>query len=163
VRLRPASHCRTPILSYSLKVQPAKHFLNWQQDGYGNWVARYVFPEKARELIVEVDLVADMTVIDPFDFFIEEYAKDFPFAYSEPLGRDLAPFRDAEPPGPLLSQWIERARFELLSSGRTNTVNLLVELNRRLARDIQYIVRMEPGVHAPEDTLGLRKGSCRDS
>ena len=78
VRLRPASHCRTPILSYSLKVQPAKHFENWQQDGYGNWVARYVFQEPARELVVEVDLVADMTVINPFDFFVEESRRALP-------------------------------------------------------------------------------------
>ncbi|HXX10320.1 MAG TPA: transglutaminase family protein, partial [Burkholderiales bacterium] len=163
VRLRPAAHCRTPILSYSLKVQPAKHFLNWQQDGYGNWVARYVFPEKARELVVEVDLVADMTVINPFDFFVQEYAQDYPFAYSDPLARELQPFRETEPAGPLLREWIERARSELMSRGRTNTVNLLVDLNRRLARDIRYIVRLEPGVYQPEETLDLRKGSCRDS
>jgi len=163
VRLRPAAHCRTPILSYSLKVQPAKHFLNWQQDGYGNWVARYVFPEKARELVVEVDLVADMTVINPFDFFVQEYAQDYPFAYSDLLASELQPFREAEPAGPLLRDWIERARAELLSSGRTNTVNLLIDLNRRLARDIRYIVRLEPGVYQPEETLDLRKASCRDS
>src|SRR5215468_7356922 len=163
VRLRPAAHCRTPILSYSLKVQPAKHFQNWQQDGYGNWVARYVFPEKARELVVEVDLVADMTVINPFDFFVQEYAQAYPFAYSDPLARELQPFREAEPAGPLLREWIERARSELLSHGRTNSVNLLIDLNRRLARDIRYIVRLEPGVYQPEETLDLRKGSCRDS
>ena len=163
VRLRPAAHCRTPILSYSLRVQPAKHFVNWQQDGYGNWVARFVFPEKARELVVEVDLVADMTVINPFDFFVEASAEQFPFAYPEPLSRELAPFREAEPAGPLLSAWIERARRELLNTGPTNTVDLLVELNRRLAEQIKYIVRMEPGVYAPEETLALGRGSCRDS
>ncbi len=163
VRLRPASHCRTPILSYSLKVQPAKHFLNWQQDGYGNWVARYVFQEQARELVVEVDLVADMTVINPFDFFVEESAELYPFRYSEQLARELAPFRELEPTGPLLGAWIGSAKAELMSSGPTNTVDLLVELNRRLSRDIQYIVRLEPGVYQPEETLGSRKGSCRDS
>ena len=163
VRLRPASHSRTPILAYSLKVQPAKHFLNWQQDGYGNWVARYVFPEKTRQLVVEVDLVADMTVINPFDFFVEEYAENYPFKYSEQLARELAPFREVEPAGPMLAEWLASAQADLLAHGPTNTVNLLVALNQRLARDIQYIVRMEPGVYRPEETLGLRQGSCRDS
>ena len=163
VRLRPAAHCRTPILSYSLKVQPAKQFLNWQQDGYGNWVARYIFPEKARELVVEVDLVADMTVINPFDFFVEDYAEAYPFAYSEQLVRELAPFREVEPAGRLLAEWIQGIRRELLAGGPTNTVDLLVELNRRLARDIRYIVRLEPGVYKPEETLGLGQGSCRDT
>jgi uncharacterized protein (DUF2126 family)/transglutaminase-like putative cysteine protease len=163
VRLRPASHCRTPILSYSLKVQPGKHFENWQQDGYGNWVARYVFQEPARELVVEVDLVADMTVINPFDFFVEESAERYPFTYSEQLTRELAPFREVEPAGPLLAAWIDRVRADLLSGGPMNTVDMLVELNRRLSRDIQYIVRLEPGVYQPEQTLGLKQGSCRDS
>jgi uncharacterized protein (DUF2126 family)/transglutaminase-like putative cysteine protease len=163
VRLRPASHSRTPILAYSLKVQPAKHFLNWQQDGYGNWVARYVFPEKTRQLVVEVDLVADMTVINPFDFFVEEYAENYPFKYSEQLARELAPFREVEPAGPVLAEWLASAKADLLAHGPTNTVNLLVALNQRLARDIRYIVRMEPGVYRPEETLGLHQGSCRDS
>ena len=107
IRLRPAPHCRTPILSYSLKVQPAKHFLNWQQDAYGNHVARYVFPEKTRELVIEVDLTADMTVINPFDFFVEDSAAKYPFSYDERLAGELAPFRQVEPAGPLLSAWLE--------------------------------------------------------
>jgi transglutaminase-like putative cysteine protease len=162
IRLRPAAHCRTPILSYSLKVKPAGHFVNWQQDAYGNHVARYVFPEPTRELAIEVDLTADMTVINPFDFFIERYAEQYPFAYAERLDGELAPFRHLDEPGPLLREWIERFRRHQLREG-VNSVDLLVALNRQVHSDVGYIVRMEPGVYAPEETLSLRKGSCRDS
>ncbi|HVS37816.1 MAG TPA: transglutaminase N-terminal domain-containing protein, partial [Gemmataceae bacterium] len=89
VRLRPAPHCRTPILSYSLRIRPEKHFLNWQQDPYSNYLARVVFPEPARELVVEVDLVAEMTAINPFDFFIESAAEHHPFVYEPVLAREL--------------------------------------------------------------------------
>ncbi len=48
-----------------------------------------MFPEKASELKIEVDLVADMTVYNPFDFFIEEGAANWPFAYPDALAREL--------------------------------------------------------------------------
>ena len=79
VRLRPAAHCRTPIESYSLTIAPEKHFINWQQDPYGNWLARLVFPEKSRELCITVDLVAEMTVINPFDFLSNSTQSSFRF------------------------------------------------------------------------------------
>ena len=162
IRLRPAAHCRTPILSYSLKVTPAKHFVNWQQDAYGNHVARFVFPEQTREMSVEVDLVADMTVINPFDFFIDAAAEVYPFDYSERLAGELEPFRKVEDAGPLLDAWIERFRREHLREGM-HSVDVLVALNRAVHEDVAYIVRLEPGVYTPQETLTLGKGSCRDS
>ncbi|MFN8755447.1 MAG: transglutaminase family protein, partial [Burkholderiales bacterium] len=162
VRLRPAAHARTPIESYSLKVKPEKHFLNWQQDPYGNWLARLVFPEKTTELCIEVDLVADMTVINPFDFFMESYAEQYPFAYTKDNQRELTAYLEVEPAGPLLTAWIASARRELLDKP-INTIDFLVALNSRLQRDISYLIRMEPGVQTPEQTLERRMGSCRDS
>ncbi len=162
VRLRPAPHARTPILSYSLTVQPREHFINWQQDPYGNYIGRFVFPEKSDTLEFTVDLVADMTVINPFDFFVEKYAETFPFAYPPQLAVELSAYAQAEPPGPLLLEWVAAARADLLTGGM-GTNDFLVALNQRLQRDIGYLLRMEPGVQPPEDTLQKRSGSCRDT
>src|SRR6478672_10979585 len=128
VRLRPASHTRTPIESYSLKVKPAKHFLNWQQDPYGNWVARLVFPDKARELEITVDLVADMTVINPFDFFVDASAERFPFAYTSENARELAPYLELVPETPRLKAWVQKARDRFLGKSIT-TIDFLVAVN----------------------------------
>ncbi len=158
IRLRPAPHCRTPVLSYSLKVRPEKHFVNWQQDPHGNYLARFVFPEKSKLLDIEVDLVAEMTVQNPFDFFVEEAAEHYPFVYEDWLARELRPFLEAGGPGPRLR--------ELLASvdrSRRHIVTMLVDLNQRLQQEIQYVIRMEPGVQTPEETLTKACGSCRDS
>jgi uncharacterized protein (DUF2126 family) len=162
IRLRPAPHCRTPVLSYSLNVKPEQHFINWQQDIFGNYIARFVFPEKARELEITVDLVADMTVINPFDFFIESHAERFPFAYRDDLARDLTPYLSIAERGPLLMQWLADFRAHHWRDGG-NTNDFLVAINQRLARDIKYLVRMEPGVQTGEQTLAMVSGSCRDS
>lgn len=162
IRLRPAAHARTPILSYSLNVEPAGHFLNWQQDPFGNWVARLVFPEKAESLKITVDLVADMTVINPFDFFIDEFAEKFPFEYPESLKRELGPYLESEPITPLLDAWVKKVQKELLNK-ELRTIDMLVGINQRVKDDVGYIVRLEAGVQTPEQTLDLKRGSCRDS
>ncbi|ESZ37044.1 transglutaminase family protein [Mesorhizobium sp. L2C067A000] len=158
IRLQPATHSRTKVLSHSLKVGPANHFVNLQQDPYGNFLARFVFPEPVTELKIEVDLVADMTVYNPFDFFVEPSAETFPFEYPEDIRDDLAIYRTPEPAGPLLSAFLAN-----IDRSATNTVNFVVDLNARLQREIAYIVRMETGVFSPEETLAAKKGSCRDS
>ena len=159
VRLRPAPHCRTPVVSFSFDVKPKGHFLNWQQDPQGNWLARLVFPEKVTEFVVDVELVADMSVINPFDFFLEPDAEHFPFVYPDDLDHQLAPFLVAQPAGPLLSAYIQ----DIPKGGSPQIVDFLVALNQRLQRDISYTVRLEPGVQTPEETLTLKSGSCRDS
>jgi uncharacterized protein (DUF2126 family)/transglutaminase-like putative cysteine protease len=158
VRLRPAPHARTPVHAYSLKVAPAKHFLNWQQDPQANWLARLVFPDKAEELRVEVDLVAEMSVINPFDFFLEPRAERIPFAYDDAQLQELAPYLARAPATP---------RFKAYLAGIPRapraSVDFLVALNAQLANDIRYLIRMEPGVQTPEQTLKNASGSCRDS
>ncbi len=158
VRLRPAPHCRTPILAYSLKVRPENHFLNWQQDPQSNYLARLVFPEPTTELLVEVDLVAEMAVYNPFDFFLEPYAENCPFSYEDSAARELRPYLETEPAGPLLAALLARA-----PRGSTRTIDYLVGLNRLVQSEIGYVIRMEPGIQTCEQTLGLRSGSCRDS
>ncbi|MFD4432427.1 DUF2126 domain-containing protein [Nocardia sp. NPDC058497] len=166
VRLRPAPHSRTPIEAYSLRVSPPGHYVNWQQDAFGNFVARLVFPEPTRELSITVGLIADLEAVNPFDFFVEDYAEHFPFAYPEALAADLEPYLrpvdEAEPgsgPGELLRDWVRVHRAQ----GRIRSIDYLVELNYALRNTVDYTVRMEPGVQTPDDTLRLRLGSCRDS
>ena len=158
VRLRPAPHARTPILSYALKVEPAGHFLNWQQDPQGNFLARIIFPEPVTHFHVTVDLLADMATINPFDFFLEPDAETFPFVYDPVLEQELAPFRRTDPAGPLLS-----ALLAALPKTAMRTVDFLVAANAAVRDRVGYIVRMEPGVWPPEQTLGEGRGSCRDS
>jgi transglutaminase-like putative cysteine protease len=158
VRLRPAPHCRTRVVSYSLKVEPKKHFINWQQDPFGNYLARLVFTDRTKDLSIEVDLVAEMAALNPFDFFVEPEAENFPFVYEPALKKDLAPYLECEHPGPHLRAWLAS-----VPRNRTNTVNFLVALNHRLQSEISYVIRMEPGIQSCEETLGLRSGSCRDS
>lgn len=161
VRLRPAPHCRTPIHSYSLKVEPKKHFVNWQQDPHGNFLARYVFPEPARHLQIQVDLVADMTVINPFDFFIEDSAKHFPFKYESWLAAELKPFLETTAAKPAFEAYVRDA--QTLVEKDMATADFLVAINRKVQNDVSYTIRMEPGVQSPEETLQKGNGSCRDS
>jgi len=158
IRLRPAPHTRTPISSYSLKVTPSNQFVNWQQDPQGNWLARFVFPEKATELKIEVDFTAQMTVVNPFDFFVESYATSFPFQYTNDLKTELASYLATMEAGPLFAAYLKEIPREADS-----TVNFLVDLNAQLQKKIRYVIRMEPGIQTPEETLAAGSGSCRDS
>ncbi|WP_370240721.1 DUF2126 domain-containing protein [Aeromicrobium sp.] len=161
VRLRPAPHCRTPIEAYSLTVEPAGHFVNWQQDPFGNWLARLVFPEKVDRLDITVGLVADLMVINPFDFFIEDYAERFPFAYEPSLAADLAPYLRPVDDAEQADAW--RGRLPALPDDGVPTVQFLAELNSAVHAAVAYSVRMEPGVQTPDHTLEVAIGSCRDS
>ena len=158
IRLRPAPHCRTRILSYSLRVSPSQHFLNWQQDPQANYLARLVFPAPTTEFRIEVDLVAEMAVINPFDFFLEPYAEHYPFAYESCQQVELAPYLSRQPLTPLFERYLRAIPRETAPS-----VSFLVDVNRRVARDIKYLIRVEPGVQTPEETLAQSSGSCRDS
>src|ERR1700689_5360627 len=140
IRLRPAPHCRTPILAYSLKVLPKNHFINWQQDPQANYLARLVFPERATEFLVEVDLIAEMATFNPFDFFLEPYAEKYPFQYDDASARELRPFLETQPPAPALERWLASVSREPI-----RTIDFLIGLNQRLSRDIGYVIRMEPG------------------
>ena len=158
VRLRPAPHCRTRILAYSLRVEPADHFINWQQDPEANYLARLTFPEKTRELRLTVDLVAEMSVFNPFDFFLEPYAQQYPFEYEAGEQRELAPYLARVPATRRFAGYLE----SILRRNKS-VVDFLVDLNLRVSRDVRYLIRMQPGVQTPEETLENASGSCRDS
>ncbi|QSB00409.1 transglutaminase family protein [Methylomonas sp. EFPC1] len=158
LRLRPASHSRTAVSAYSLTIKPDKHFINWQQDPFGNYLARLVFPEKTTEFSIEVDLIADMTVINPFDFFLEEYAEHYPFSYPEQLAKELAPYLEIREQGPLLKGFLAG-----LKRDKQGIVDFLVSINQAVNQVVNYAIRMEPGVQSCEETLEKKLGSCRDS
>lgn len=158
IRLRPCAHARTRILSYSMRVVPGEHFINWQQDPQANYLARMVFPEKTTEFRIEVDFVAEMAVHNPFDFFLEPEAEEFPFSYPAEQAHELQPYRACLRPTPAFSAYLATIPHE-----KVRTIDFLVGLNQRLQQDIRYTIRMEPGVQTPEKTLTKRSGSCRDS
>ncbi len=158
IRLRPAPHCRSKILSYSLKVEPAGHFINWQQDPFANYQARLVFPEKTRELKITVDVVADMAVYNPFDFFLEPGAETYPFQYEALLEQELAPYLAVEPASDQLKACLAR-----IDRTERRSIDFLIDVNRMVQQSVRYLIRMEPGVQTPDQTLALAAGSCRDS
>ncbi len=158
VRLRPAAHARTRILSYHLKIEPRQHFLNWQQDPAGNYLARIVVPERTREFGVHVSLIAEIAAWNPFDFFVEESAENFPFVYDQTLRRELQPYLESPPPPPELTEFLRE-----IPPGPMRSIDFLVELNQRVARKVQYLIRMQPGIQSAAETLNKGSGSCRDS
>lgn len=158
IRLRPAPHSRSRILSYSLTIEPAEHFINWQQDPFANYQARLVFPKKTTSFKVTVDLVTEMAVFNPFDFFVEPSAKEAPFTYAPAVKEELTSYLDLGTTEPLFDQYLAS-----LDLKKRATNDFLVYINQRLHKDISYTIRMEPGVQTPEETLKLKSGSCRDT
>lgn len=158
IRLRPAPHCRSHILSYSLKIEPAVHFINWQQDPFSNYQARLVFPKKTNKFKVTVDLVTEMSVYNPFDFFLEPNAENYPFNYDSALKKELRPYIATTPMSAIFSKY-----FKGVNRSKMRTIDFLVKLNQKVQNDISYLIRMEPGVQTPDQTLLLKSGSCRDS
>ncbi|MBX9817546.1 MAG: transglutaminase family protein [Burkholderiaceae bacterium] len=158
IRLRPAPHCRSKVVSYSLKVEPSTHFINWQQDPFANYQGRLVFPEKTTQFKVTVDLVVEMAVYNPFDFFLEPEAEEFPFKYTPELKQELLPYLAADPVTPLVQAYLDK-----IDRTKRRSVIFLVDLNTMVHKSVDYTIRMEPGVQTPEETLELGSGSCRDS
>eukprot|EP01041_Mallomonas_annulata_P028245 gene28245-50073_t len=158
IRLRPAPHCRSNVISYSLRVEPAEHFVNWMQDPFANYQARLVFPEPTTEFKVTIDLVVEMAVYNPFDFFLQPHAETFPFTYDEAQRAELAPYLIAEPLTPIVEAYLKD-----IDVTERRTIDFLVDVNQKLQHAIAYTIRMEPGVQAPEETLKLGSGSCRDT
>jgi uncharacterized protein (DUF2126 family)/transglutaminase-like putative cysteine protease len=158
IQLRPTPHCKTPIYDYILKLTPSHHILHWQFDPLGNHLARVIFPRKTSELIVDVTLVADMTPLNPFAFFLDPYSETFPFQYPAELAHNLEPYRSLDPAGPLLTAFLNE-----IPAAAQNTITFLGDLTARVRDRVGYVTRLEHGVQTCEQTLAERTGSCRDS
>ena len=159
IQLRPALHCRTPILSYSLDVTPSEHILNWQLDPHNNRLARLLFSEKTSEFLVEVNLVADLSPYNPFEFFLEPGVEEYPFAYAPELAKDLEPYRIVDPPGPLLQAFLES-----FVGRKSGTISLLLDLNRKVRDEIGYVDAPRAGRpdvrRDPREALGVVPRLC---
>eukprot|EP01098_Paradermamoeba_levis_P015037 TRINITY_DN7434_c0_g1_i1.p1 TRINITY_DN7434_c0_g1~~TRINITY_DN7434_c0_g1_i1.p1 ORF type:complete len:296 (-),score=-37.88 TRINITY_DN7434_c0_g1_i1:841-1728(-) len=158
IRLKPAAHCPAIIESYSLTIQPANHVLHWQQDPFGNFIARVDFWESMELMSIDIEIIARLEPVNPFDFFLDTYAESFPFVYEDQLKKDLIPYLEIEEAGPNFTQWLQK-----VDQTKQNTIDFLIKLNQQVNQDIAYSTRMEPGVQTPEETLVLAIGSCRDS
>ena len=157
IRLRPAPHSRTPIEAYSLKIEPKNHFINWQQDPFGNYQARVVFPEKTNKFSVNVEIIADMITINPFDFFVENGSKEYPFKYKEHLKKELSPYLEIEEDSKELQKFVAS-----IDKSKKSIIDFLVEVNQKIHNTLNYTVRIEPGVQTPKESLNKKLGSCRD-
>ncbi|MCG3716480.1 transglutaminase family protein, partial [Aliarcobacter butzleri] len=157
IRLRPAPHSRTPIEAYSLKIKPDNHFINWQQDPFGNYLARLVFPEKTDEFCVDVEIIADMITINPFDFFVEDSAKNYPFEYKKDLQEELKPYLKIDEKNKILNDFVDS-----IDKKEKSIIDFLVEVNQKINSYLDYTVRLEPGVQSCKTTLEKKLGSCRD-
>jgi uncharacterized protein (DUF2126 family)/transglutaminase-like putative cysteine protease len=157
IRLRPAPHSRADIQSFALKIEPKNHFINWQQDPFGNYLARIVFPEKVKSFKVEVDLVTNIKVFNPFDFFLEASAENIPLQYDSHLQEELAPYLEIKDNSPQLLEYVAT-----IPDTPTPTINYLVKVNSDLYNHLSYTIRLEPGVQTCLETLTLKSGSCRD-
>lgn len=158
IRLRPAAHCQAVIESYSLTIQPANHVVRWQQDPFGNFIARVDFEGMVQQMIIDVAIVARLEPVNPFNFLVDPYAQLFPFQYEPQLQEDLTPYLVTETLGPLLTNWLRQ-----FDQPKQNTIEFLIKLNQQARADIAYTVRLQPGVQTPEETLTNAIGSCRDS
>ncbi|NCP83401.1 MAG: transglutaminase family protein [Bacteroidetes bacterium] len=160
IRLRPAPHSRTKITAYSLDIQPKNYFINWQQDPFGNYLARVVFPDKVTSFSVDVEVIAEMVVVNPFDFFVEDYAKEFPFKYEENVEKQLQPYLSLDEADEIFLDLVKEAKSKIKEG--MITVDVLVLINQYVNSLLNYRIRMEPGVQTCTETLLSKSGSCRD-
>jgi transglutaminase-like putative cysteine protease len=160
LRLHPAPHAPMPVSSFALALGPARHALRWHRDPQANRVARVVFEERTDRLEIEASLVVELSPLDPFDFLLEPWAEAFPFgaAPDGELERELAPCRELDAGGARLDAFMAS-----IDRRHAPTTDILVALNRRLAGEIRYLERLEPGIRSPEETLARGEGSCRDT
>ena len=162
IRLRPSDHARAAIESYTLAIEP-EHRLHWQRDPHGNHVARVTFKagQATAALDIRVELSVDIRPINPFDFFIDDRARTVPFRYPDQLDGELAPYLDTGDP----AYRIGRKATDLLASlpARGGTLDLLVGMNSAVRERVAYVIRDEPGIWTPEETLTNGRGSCRDA
>lgn len=158
--VRPREGHDVRIESSRLDISPA-YQVRWTRDVYGNIVATLEFQELAATLKVTSEVIVQLRTDAAMVFPLAHTATQFPFQYDEPEQPDLLhyvqPIYVADKPQ--VMTWLGDL---VHPEQHWETTALLNAINAKIANEIQYEVREEPGVQSPKVTLDRRRGSCRD-
>ena len=156
LRLCPAPGTRANITAYTLRVGPRTHFLNWLRDPFENHLARLDLPEPVRHFTLDLEILAELQPVNPFDFLTEPYAANHPFDYPEQLARDLAPYLLQPATGPATRAWLAA-----LDRTETPTIERLTALNQCVGETLAAADVDTPGSVDTDAVLAAGTGSPR--
>jgi transglutaminase-like putative cysteine protease len=156
---RPRASHDLRLISTGLVITPQPAHLRWLHDPFDNSVAIATFDGTTTELRFESTVTLEHFETTLPDYPLEDYARFYPFRYSDEdfpnLVRPLAPHYPSEE----VSEWA----LQFLDPSETSgTMKLLRAMTRGIGKQFAYGRRVEKGVQTPEQTLAKGTGSCRD-
>lgn len=156
---RPRESHDLRLLKTRLEITPNPVSLRWLHDVFDNSVAIVTFEGTTSELRFDSTVALEHVETALPDYPLEEYARTYPFRYSDDelpnLGRALVHHY----PSDEVRRWVDQF---LDPSGTTETMSLLRSITVGIKKEFLYTRRSEKGVQSPSETLESRRGSCRD-